>query len=151
LELLSKDSRLNNNSLMGPIPMSLTNISALQVLWVILYLKICTLLYVYPLPTFISFYSPNAGICLITSSQAWFPIMVPFRYSLLSGSYWTLYVFLDWSVLLVKLFLNRLPFCLQFCKQLESMRTCYHAPLSRLSSIFSTSPICPSTSNFCPR
>ena len=43
LELLSKDSRLNNNSLMGPIPMSLTNISALQVLWVILYLKIYVL------------------------------------------------------------------------------------------------------------
>lgn len=31
---LSKDSRLNNNSLTGPIPMSLTNIPSLQVLWV---------------------------------------------------------------------------------------------------------------------
>lgn len=27
-----KDSRLNNNSLTGPIPMSLTNVSSLQVL-----------------------------------------------------------------------------------------------------------------------
>ena len=32
LALLCKDSRLNNNSLDGTIPMSLTNITSLQVL-----------------------------------------------------------------------------------------------------------------------
>lgn len=31
-KFMSKDSRLNNNSLSGPIPPSLTNITALQVL-----------------------------------------------------------------------------------------------------------------------
>lgn len=34
LLILSKDRRLNNNHISGPIPVSLTNIGTLQVLWV---------------------------------------------------------------------------------------------------------------------
>lgn len=100
----------------------------------------------------LSIYSSNVGICLITSFQAWFLIMAPSHYSLLSGFLLNFVLFLhSSSVFICKFFLNGLPFCLQFCKQLESMWTGHWAPLSRLSSIFSSSPFCPSTPNFCPR
>ena len=109
---MSKDSRLNNNSLSGPIPMSLTNITALQVLWVPLYLKICYsfLYFLYAILIFFSsIYLSNVGICLIIIYREWFPIMAPSHYSLLSGFLLNFWLLSHWFWF-VNFFINGIPF-----------------------------------------
>lgn len=48
----------------------------------------------------LSIYSSNVGICLITSFQAWFLIMAPSHYSLLSGFLLNFVLFLHSSLVL---------------------------------------------------